>query len=415
MSQAIMNRILSDASRRASNDDSDIWDRDKKQLVPYEKRNDTQESRRYNRNERNESSRSRYNGSYVDHSGDEGMFAIEESRKRKSDQSSKINQTSAVAKRKYARSTNYSDFDYRFERDEYENGNETDDHQEKSDEDKDQHANSVGVILPGAQITGILPKNNEPIGVLDKRVVQGLRDYLNIVFGAVTISRREHKQMRLDNSQHCVADIVNAILRYNGVFYEKIKAFISPKSLPEPLWFFRQNNDKELWLFIDVNLYDAHCTRFNDNRVIVTSGIVPLEKLNPDHMKMTSKIDLVEYNVVVMCDHLCQHILDSIYNQNPLPGGQLHDDFGRYGITMHSMLDLTDEHPSQPLRLLPEISFPSYDMPGTSSSSSRPVNARFFDVDEDYNDQTDDYDRVPNINQLLRNASEYRRSIGFDL
>lgn len=408
MSDKIIQRILSGATKKHIGEDNS------KAAVSYRSQN--------RKHKLDQDERTRISGDRdVDrYSYNEEVSASEKNSKRETDQDTEEYRSKTVKATKYAKQRNndngggkrfkeYGYIDNRIRV--YGDGSiseHIDEEKYTDDEETDKDCVTDNLNLPGARITSTLPNNDEPIGVLEDNIVRGIRDYLNVLFGSIIVSSRELLRKRRNDSQYCVADVVNAILRYNGVFYSKVRAFLSPKSLQEPLWYARYQNDRELWIFIDPVLYEEQCSQFSDNRVVITSGIVTLEKFNSDHFTFNNKIDLAMYNLGIMCDHLAQHILDNIYTRQVIPGEKLHKNFGKHGITLHSMLQLTDEYQNASTKFVQpiEANYPLFD-PTTSSRSFT------------NNDSVLAYDTSPqglrflNINQLLQDSINNRQNANF--
>lgn len=176
-----------------------------------------------------------------------------------------------------------------------------------------------------------------------------IRAYLDMLFGVATIEKIRiymgfsSADRSNRDSMYAVPTIVDAILKYNNIAFGSVVLYITKVDLIEPIWYDIDLPNNTLRLFVN-NDSRVFSRKMNDYPVVVTSGIIPLERYNPyETDSMTDSIDTATIHCSVMCDHVAQHIINDLLlaNEPRAEGADVHHQFGKVGTTLHSMLDIT--------------------------------------------------------------------------
>lgn len=213
----------------------------------------------------------------------------------------------------------------------------------------------------GAQIKEFVPVS----------ITQAIREYVDVVFGTAFIHAKDNCDINIT-----FPFIIQNILQFNGILFERVSIYKINEELPEPLWFTYTDNvyvdsstsntsfKSELVLYYNESMV-RNMQKLN-NTVHIDSGIVPLDYFNP---KFPTPLDINTYtpslyNAVVLCDHVSQHIIYDIYSQldekqsvstnnstescvdienkrRSRMNRPLHENWTKYGTTFSSMLKIT--------------------------------------------------------------------------
>nr|WOJ45397.1 putative gp13-like protein [Apis mellifera nudivirus] len=207
----------------------------------------------------------------------------------------------------------------------------------------------VGSIpLPGGRATidhnKIIRTDGRNIGALPKNLTYYIRQYLDILFGAVETERIRLFQQNCYQSDAALPNVISCILQYNNITFKSITLTNTKIPLPEPLWYDIDLVNNHLSLFLYQPLYDTFCTSTTRLPVIISSGIIKLEDYNPivSHPLAREQLDMATYNCAIMADHTAQHIISDLFlGSKKVPGADIHDHYNDIGTTLHSMLDIT--------------------------------------------------------------------------
>lgn len=186
-----------------------------------------------------------------------------------------------------------------------------------------------------------------------------IRAYLDVLLGATSIEKLRLATMRFysggasasassvndrnsRDSLYAIPTIVDAILKYNNIVFGSVTLYKTKADLIEPIWYDVDlpNNALRLFTNVDSRLFVRQITDFP---VVMASGIIPIERYNPYVTNpMIDNIDAATIHCAVTCDHVAQHIIDEVLSDEPrIDGADVHDQFGKYGTTLHSMFDIT--------------------------------------------------------------------------
>lgn len=185
-----------------------------------------------------------------------------------------------------------------------------------------------------------------------------IRAYLDVLLGATSIEKLRLATMRFysgasastssandrnsRDSLYAIPTIVDAILKYNNIVFGSVTLYKTKADLIEPIWYDVDlpNNALRLFTNVDSRLFVRQMTDFP---VVMSSGIIPIERYNPYVTNpMIDSIDAATIHCAVTCDHVAQHIIDEVLSDEPrIDGADVHDQFGKFGTTLHSMFDIT--------------------------------------------------------------------------
>lgn len=204
------------------------------------------------------------------------------------------------------------------------------------------------ITLPGGRATidhnKIIKTGGRNIGALPKNLTYYIRQYLDILFGAVETERVRLLQQNCYQSDIALPNVIASILQYNNITFKSITLTNTKIPLPEPLWYDIDLVNNHLSLFLYQPLYDTFCTSTTRLPVIISSGIIKLEDYNPvvSHPLAREQLDMATYNCAIMADHTAQHIISDLFlADKKVPGADIHDHYNDVGTTLHSMLEIT--------------------------------------------------------------------------
>lgn len=202
------------------------------------------------------------------------------------------------------------------------------------------------ISLPGGTAVIVPFKSSKcfgsGVGEAPKDIVKNLRMYLNILFGAVIIEATNITSMsNKEESFYAIPGVVDKILKYNKIMFQKIKLCITKIQTIEPVDYMFSVSRSELILFVNELFYDEVCIKEYNKPVLFPGGILSIEVLNPSECSSPKiKLGRPYINCAIIADHVATHIINSIYNEGIVPCADIHHDWNRYGVTLHSMLKI---------------------------------------------------------------------------
>lgn len=205
---------------------------------------------------------------------------------------------------------------------------------------KKQNKNKIkDIILPGGMAkVDIDACSAIKFGEAPAQAVKQIRTYMDILFSSIAIEAHMVALMQERESMLALPGVISAILEYNNVSFRTIKYCITKRQLFEPVWFYINTKLSELTLFFNTDMYNKFCMKDTKSPITFTSGIIPVELLNPyDCDPNYDGIDLGMLHCAIMADHTAQHILSALFDKNKIPCADIHDNFTKYGTTLHSM------------------------------------------------------------------------------
>lgn len=242
-------------------------------------------------------------------------------------------------------------------------------------------------------------------GSLDDKTTWFVRQYLDMAFSSAlcSMAMSEISMPSIKNNGKFIGcrDIASAIpgtvyniLRYNGCQFSKIRFYSKSVNVFEPIWY-TMNVDKSsnyLELFINESMIDQFCRKTNNESefVQVEPTVTRLSNYNLNLGEMQHDMQrfiTASVKLVILCDHVCQHIISDLHNRNIPKASKLHDPqfFCKYGTTINSMFRITQTGTKVSDRLL---------FAQTPSSSSTFLQTNLI-TNQGYN-QTNYLDRLTN-------------------
>lgn len=224
-------------------------------------------------------------------------------------------------------------------------------------------------LADGASSSLITPVIN---GSLDDKTTWFLRQYLDMAFSSALCSmamseiavpsfRNNRKFIGCRDIASAIPGTIYNILLYNGCQFSKIRFYSKSVSLFEPIWY-TMNLDKNsnyLELFINESMIDQFCRKTNNESefVQVEPTITRLSNYNlnlGDMQHDMQRFITASVKLVILCDHVCQHILSDLHNRNIPKASKLHDPqfFCKFGTTINSMFKITQTGSKMPNRML---------------------------------------------------------------
>lgn len=147
------------------------------------------------------------------------------------------------------------------------------------------------------------------------------------------------------------------ILRYNGFQFDNIGFYPKSVDIHEPIWYLINIRNNSLVLFINESMINEFCaTAVGSSSISTTGNNDHLVVIEPNDIKLSAynlqlgaiKRDQERFipaaiKLMILCDHVSQHILSELYNPNIPQAAKIHDHqyFRKCGTTLHSMLKLT--------------------------------------------------------------------------
>lgn len=200
-------------------------------------------------------------------------------------------------------------------------------------------------------------------GLLDDKLTWYIRQYLDMAMSsalyAMAFSENTHLQFPSTMSEKkkyigskditaAIPGTVYNMLRYNGCQFANIGFYPASVDLPEPIWYSINTESNSLVLFVNESMIDSFCRKpsINSDLVQIEPGAIKLSSYNLLQDNIAN--DLQRFipaarKLVILCDHVSQHIISEIHNPNIPKASKLHDPqfFSRTGTTIHSMFKLT--------------------------------------------------------------------------
>lgn len=202
-----------------------------------------------------------------------------------------------------------------------------------------------GTLVP---LENVINLTSSGMGEVPREVTHYIRDYIDILFSSVTLEATQIMMSNKRESIRAIPGVVRAILEYNNISFSTITMSISKQILPEPIWYYYNVLKSTLNLFVCEQFYDDFCMRNSSNPVVFTSGMIPIESLNPFETNPTMPgVDLAMMHCAIACDHVAQHIISDLMIPNKSNGSGIHEKFTDDGTTLHSMFKL--EHNGTPM------------------------------------------------------------------
>ncbi|ATZ81544.1 GrBNV_gp13-like protein [Drosophila innubila nudivirus] len=211
---------------------------------------------------------------------------------------------------------------------------------------------SAVIKLPGGSAIPMAIKNLDcSIGEVPSEYVKYVRDYMDILFSSVAFEASSLIQMDKMESIFAIPGIVNAILEYNNISFANIKYCKTAVELFEPIWYTYNIAKSELVLYFNDVLYDRFCMESDDKPVLFTSGVVPIDLLNPyENDPNHEMIDSAMIHAAIAADHVAQHIISDICQPDKPQCASIHDKFTDYGTTLTSMFFIEQNSIPMPKR-----------------------------------------------------------------
>lgn len=193
------------------------------------------------------------------------------------------------------------------------------------------------IRLPGGYARAVdLPEQKED-------VARQFRAYLDVLFNSAIV-----EAMRAKEVVSAIPTIVRNILAYNNILFRHVEMRKTTcDRIVEPLWFSYSVNENRLTLYLHYERYQEYVVQRTNVPVIWPDGSLRVDRYNPHSVPGSMSSMIIEPSIVmcaVVCDHVAQHIIHSIFNEERKRGGNdqatLHENWTRHGTTLHSMLSL---------------------------------------------------------------------------
>lgn len=209
-------------------------------------------------------------------------------------------------------------------------------------------------------------------GSLDGKSIWFLRQYLDMAFSSalysMALSEMAMPSVRNDIKFIGCRDIASAIpgtvyniLRYNGCQFSDIRFYSKSVNLFEPIWYTMNldENSNYIELFINEVMINQFCRKTNNESefVQIEPTITGLSNYNLNLGEMQHDMQrfvTASVKLVILCDHVCQHILSDLHNRNIPKASKLHDPqfFCKFGTTINSMFRITQTGTKTPERTM---------------------------------------------------------------
>lgn len=219
----------------------------------------------------------------------------------------------------------------------------TTNHDKTEEEAKPDDVRGAIIVREAENVTATVCDEYDPSNILDPRLSFYIRTYLDVLLSSVLIEKINLAARNKHQSELAIPNVVDNILRYNNIAFSTVRMSTTNIALPEPLWYEIDVLNNRLQLYIYQPMYDSFCMTLSDHPVILSSGIVPLDRYDPpEHCPIAnSTVDSATINCAVVCDHLAQHVISEVLGPRKAEGASIHDRYNERGCTLHSMFDIT--------------------------------------------------------------------------
>nr|WAQ80012.1 GrBNV_gp13-like protein [Oryctes rhinoceros nudivirus] len=231
---------------------------------------------------------------------------------------------------------------------------------------------AVDLKLPGGVAKTVASYSDKcmgsGIGEAPREIVQNVRRYMDVLINSVVLEAKfiTSLEMEQSNSLLAIPGVVSSILEYNNISFKTIKYCVTKVDIFEPVWYTYSITKSELILYINEAMYEEFCSKNNNDPVIFTSGVIPIEIYNP--YEVDPGLNIMQAPIIhcaIASDHVAQHIIYDIYCTNKVPCADIHEKFGDVGTTLHSMF-----HLERTCTKMPKREYSNYlTLGGTSSST----------------------------------------------
>lgn len=186
------------------------------------------------------------------------------------------------------------------------------------------------IILPGGYARRLhdeMPDN----------VNYNVRAYLDALFGGIMLQASV-----VSDNLRAIPTVVSVALGYNNIYFKNVEMRKTNVIMPEPIWYSIDLADNALTLYVDESMYNEYCSVLSDVPVTWCGGALRVDRYNPlkTDRRLVSEMDSAKIKCAVACDHVAQHIIHELMNPDYSERAELHENWTRYGTTLHSMIDL---------------------------------------------------------------------------
>lgn len=167
-------------------------------------------------------------------------------------------------------------------------------------------------------------------------VAKQVRNYLDVVFNSMVLAAIDAA-----NTFHMIPDIVDAILKYNNVYFKDVYMIETKAVLFEPLWYYIDVKNFSLVLFLNKRNYYNATLQLPFRPVIYSSGYLDVKQFNPYeeykvHQEWFENNKDTFIRLAVLCDRVAHLILREMDPRIPRS-----DNVTPSGTTFHSMFEIT--------------------------------------------------------------------------
>lgn len=301
------------------------------------------------------------------------------------------------------------------------NDDETDDNNLTIKFTSKHKSKAVNLKLPGGVAKTVASYSDKcmgsGVGEAPREVVQNVRRYMDVLINSVVLEAKfiTSLEMEQSNSLLAIPGVVSSILEYNNISFKTIKYCITKVDIFEPVWYTYSITKSELILYINESMYEEFCSKNNNDPVIFTSGVIPIEIYNP--YEVDPGLNIMQAPIIhcaIASDHVAQHIIYDIYCMNKVPCADIHEKFCDVGTTLHSMF-----HLERTCTKMPKREYSNYLTLGSTASSMPLLNStqRIIESIIPQNQQMSEnslnfaYSSLIPQNQVLENSVNFAYSI----
>lgn len=176
--------------------------------------------------------------------------------------------------------------------------------------------------------------------LLPEQLAFKIRHYLDILFGTIYYQSNTHNLDKYKSIKEIIPGLVDQILQYNNITFLTIKTASADGKLFEPVWFDIDLEKNQLTLYTDSLYINEFCKRRPlELPIVYESGKINLQIYNQNSDIYIEKSKNAYISAVVIADHVAQHIINSLYNPSEIKS--IHENWTKFGFTLHSLFDLT--------------------------------------------------------------------------